>query len=155
MTCTGKTLVAAYWAERFDLIIIFSPLKIFAKQNLERFEAVLDDHYSLLVDSEGTRDEEEIKKMFDKKLILSCTYKSADVIANLIDDIIKNYKLDKIGVVGDEFHNYTIKSLFDKNDSFNKILQLKCHLLNMSATPRIYELENNDNEAISKQLKNY
>ena len=64
------------------LIIVVSPLKVFAQQNLDRFNSQLPKIPSLLIDSDkgGTRDIEEIKKHFNKRLILSCTYKSIEML---------------------------------------------------------------------------
>lgn len=139
----GKTLTSIMWASNYDLIIIFSPLRDFAKQNLEKYESQLPNYETILIDSDGTRDINEIKQEFNKKLILSVTYKSADVIVNLLDIINSSY--EKICVVIDEFHNLSKNNVLNKEDNLNRILiQDKFNYLFLSATPRVYELEDDD-----------
>ena len=74
----GKTLISIIWASRFDIIIVFSPLRQHARQNLERFRTQIDkyDEY-ILVDSDGIRDIDQIRQHLNKKIILSVTYKSS------------------------------------------------------------------------------
>ena len=148
----GKTLIAIKWSEQFDIIIIFSPLKQHAQQNLERFKNELDnyDNY-ILVDSDGERDINNIKKSINKKIILSATYKSVDVISELIKYINKK----KVGVVVDEFHNLTYDNIFDKMDIFNKVLTENFNYLFVSATPRIFDSEDEyaNNEQITGKIE--
>ena len=148
MPCgTGKTLTASNWAKDFDLVIIFSPLKQLAKQNLESFKEVLTKHKSILVDSDGERDPEIIKEKFEYKLLLSVTYKSADVIADLLDDIKENYENGKIGIIFDEFHNLSRDQLLDKESHIRKIFACDFIFLQMSATPRVFDLNRTDEDA--------
>lgn len=138
----GKTLISIHWAERFNVVIIFSPLMPHAKQNLERFKNEYHDAYEyILVDSDGTRNINEIIPHLNQKVVLSVTYKSHDVINNLI-----NYIPDKnnIGIVIDEFHNLTCDNLMNKDDSFYKIFEQEYNFLFVSATPKIYDTDNDD-----------
>lgn len=138
----GKTLTAMIWAKRFDIIIIFSPLKQHAQQNLARFKTELD-YYDIheLIDSDGTRDINKIIPNLNKKLILSCTYKSHDVINKLAEYIIDS---ENVGVVIDEFHNLSYDNLMDKADSFYKVFSQQYNYLFISATPRLFDTEKGD-----------
>jgi len=130
----GKTLIAIMWAKQFDIIIIFSPLKQHAQQNLERFKNELDDYDQyILVDSDGIRDIPQlISKLIYKKIILSVTYKSVDVIEKL--------KLfGNIGIIIDEFHNLTYDDVSNKDNDFYKIFTQNYNYLFVSATPRLFD----------------
>ncbi|AYV76193.1 MAG: DEAD/SNF2-like helicase [Terrestrivirus sp.] len=170
----GKTLIAIMWAKQFDVIIIFSPLRQHAEQNLERFKNELDDYDKyVLVDSDGTRDINYLKSLLIyKKIIFSVTYKSVDVIEKLT-------LFGKVGVVIDEFHNLTYDNIFKKDDIFYKLFgkgncdisikgttiedyQYECKLGNdynylfVSATPRLFnsdEDEDIDNYDITGQIE--
>ena len=142
----GKTLISIMFAKQFDLIIICSPLKVFAEQNLKRYMDEMPNRKGILVDSDGTRDIDEIKSFFDKKLILSCTYKSIDVIETLIKDIKEEYDDKYVCVIVDEFHNLTKDNVLDNKDKFYKVLSQKWRYLFLSATPRVYDLDNIDEE---------
>ena len=141
----GKTLISTLWGADYDLIIIFSPLKLSAQQNFIRFKRQLPERYAILVDSDGTRHVQEISKLLlvHKKLIMSVTYKSTDVVALLLTDINRYYK--KIGVVIDEFHNLTVNHVSNNDDNFNKILmQQNFNFLFVSATARVYDIEDSE-----------
>jgi len=101
---------------------------------------------SLLIDSDGTRDFTKInsfiKKKKDKKILFSSTYKSVDIV----NQILSNLNLDDTIVIFDEFHNISISNLTNLDDSINQLLNSKQRILFLSATPRIYELENSDYE---------
>ena len=142
----GKTLISSMYASDFDLIIIFSPLKAFAQQNLDKFKSELNNYKYCLVDSDGERDVDKLKSMMIKrKMILSVTYASVDVIYKLIPFINEKYK--KIAIIIDEFHNLTRDNVTNKDNEFYKILtQEKFNYLFVSATPRVYELEDTEEE---------
>lgn len=149
----GKTLVMIMLAKLYDIIIIFSPLRVHAQQNLERFRNEIDDydHYEL-VDSDGTRDVNELKPLLNKKTILSVTYKSCDII----EQLIKYIKTKSVGVFIDEFHNLTCDNIMDKNNTFYKVLSQDYNYLFVSATPKIYEPEDDnyiDNEDITGEIQ--
>src|SRR3989344_3669684 len=144
MPCgTGKTVVSAHFAKDYKQVIYLSPLKQFAEQNLTRFKQYVDDYKCLLIDSDGTRDKKEIKKFIkeNNKIMFSITYASADMFNK-----IKKY-LDDYIIVIDEFHNLSRNNILDEEDEINKILiDKKIKIMFMSATPRIYELENTDED---------
>ena len=64
----GKTLTSIMIAKEYDNIIIISPLIAYSKQNLERFQnQLIDNKYnSVIVNSEGIRDKDEIVKILNK-----------------------------------------------------------------------------------------
>ncbi len=140
----GKTIVSIIWARQFKLIIVFSPLRQYALQNLVKYASNTEGYQQCLVDSDGDRDVESIKKMFGGKLILSSTYKSVDVIRELLEDIEKVYG-DSVGIVIDEFHNLTRDNVSKVDDDFNKVLTCKeFNYLFLSATPRVFEIEDDE-----------
>ena len=137
---TGKTYTSYIISKKYNKIIIISPLKQFAKQNLDRFIEYGYKNKTLLVDSDGERDIKEIKKFIksNDKCLISCTYDSVDVI-------YPNLKyMNNVLIIVDEFHNLSKNNIFNEDDYFYKILNSDNKILFMSATPRIYELENED-----------
>ena len=91
---------------------------------------------TLLIDSEGTRDLSTLKDFIrsNSKYLLSVTYRSIDLIAKLD---LKDYL-----IIVDEFHNLTKTNLTDQTNPFFQILSNESNkFLFMSATPRVYELE--------------
>ncbi len=113
MPCaTGKTIISCYISKQYDVVIFISPLKQFAEQNIDRFKAYDTDREYLLVDSDGTRDIDEIKKFVkaNKKIMLSVTYKSCDIIVKLFDVLINPF------FIVDEFHNLSAKNIYGEND---------------------------------------
>jgi len=57
---TDKTLISYYIAMNYEIVIMITPLKQYAKQNIDRFKIYENDRNSLLIDSDGTRDLKEI-----------------------------------------------------------------------------------------------
>jgi len=132
---TGKTFISYLIAKNFKKIVIISPLRIFAHQNLNNFRYYGCKYKSLLVDMDGTRDEEYINKFCRKKeFIISSTFVSVELLSciNSLDDAI---------IIIDEFHNLSRKNVFDKNNSIYNLINSNNKCLFVSATPRIYELE--------------
>jgi len=135
----GKTLTSIMIAKEYDNIIIISPLIAYSKQNLERFQnQLIDNKYnSIIVNSEGVRDKDEIVKILNKhkKNILSFTFKSVDILI----DILNNMK-NKIIII-DEFHNLSKNDIFNNETPINKLLNSNEKILFMSATPKFFNLE--------------
>ena len=139
---TGKTFTSYLISQNYKQIIIISPLKQFAKQNMERFIEYGFGGKTLLVDSDGERNIDEVKKFIkeNNNFLISSTYCSIDIIEQCL-------KLTKDSlIIIDEFHNLSKTNMFDDNDNFNKILFSDQRILFMSATPRVYELEYEDVE---------
>ena len=138
MPCgTGKTLISCFVAKYYDQVIFISPLKQFAQQNKIRYREY-DTRKGLLVDSEGTRDIQEIKEFIRKndKFLLSATYRSCDIIVDILQ-----YLEDPLIII-DEFHNLSHNNIYGKeNNPIYKLINSDNKILYMSATPRIYELE--------------
>ena len=78
---SGKSEMSAHIALSYDTVITLSPLKAHAEQTLNRFRQILHEHTAKLVDSDGTRDAEELKLLVtsNQKSLLSATYRSTDV----------------------------------------------------------------------------
>jgi superfamily II DNA or RNA helicase len=132
MPCaTGKTLVFGHHAMKYNKILLISPLRASALQNLDRVSDILGKSYvSLLVDSDGgdaTRDVDIISKTWNenKTVLISTTFASAkDVIASSI--LASPLGTDCLVVV-DEAHN--------ANDQLFKILRSCSRVLLSTATP--------------------
>jgi superfamily II DNA or RNA helicase len=150
MPCgTGKTYTSYLISENYNQIIIISPLKQFAKQNLDRYIEYGYPNKTLLVDSDGERDVDEIKKFIksNPQFLISATFCSVDVIEKCLE--LFDHSLL---IIVDEFHNLSKSNVTDENDDFNKILSNQDGLTNyrilfMSATPRVYELELEDEDS--------
>lgn len=141
MPCgTGKTYTSYLISQNYNQIIIISPLKQFAKQNLDRYIEYGYQHKYLLVDSDGERNLDEIKKFIEsnESFLISATYDSVDVIY----DSIKHMK-EPFFII-DEFHNLSKNNVTNEDDKLNKLLNSNHKILFMSATPRVYEMEDDD-----------
>ena len=144
MPCgTGKTLVCYLIAKKYKHVVILSPLREFAKQNMERFISYgCDEKNALLVDSDGERDIDNVKEFINttETLLISSTYKSMDVLC----DCLELFNTDETLFIIDEFHNLSKSNITDENNDIYKLLITDHKILFVSATPRIYELENED-----------
>lgn len=148
MPCgTGKTLLSYHISKGYNIIIIFSPLKQFAEQNRTRFEQYDPKLKTLLIDSEGERSIKNIMKFItnntDHNIVLSTTYKSADVVDKILNKIEGT-----VFIIIDEFHNLSKNNIVNEGDDMCKILKSNHKFLFMSATPRVYQLENDDTDEI-------
>jgi superfamily II DNA or RNA helicase len=137
----GKTYTSYIISYDYSHIIILSPLREFASQNLNRFiKYGYDKNNTLLVDSDGNRDIDSIKEIIKNKnkLLISCTYNSMD----LITECLELFK-DALFIV-DEFHNLSKANISDDENHIFKLLMSDYKILFMSATPRIYDIEYDD-----------
>jgi superfamily II DNA or RNA helicase len=132
---TGKTLICYLCANKYKQIIILSPLKQFAKQNLDKFIEYGYNNKTLLVDSDGERDLEEVNKFIksNDSFLISSTFCSIDIISKC--------KFDNPLFIIDEFHNLSKNNIINEYDDFYKLLNSNYKILFVSATPRVYELE--------------
>jgi superfamily II DNA or RNA helicase len=135
---TGKTFTSYLISNDYKQVIILSPLREFASQNLNKFiEYGYDKKNTRLVDSDGDRDIESIKGFIqsNNRFVISCTYKSTDLISECLE--LFN---DALFII-DEFHNLSKSNISSKDDNIYKLLISKHRILYMSATPRIYDIE--------------
>jgi len=151
---TGKTLISCYIGINYNIVIIITPLKQYAKQNIDRFLQYESDRNSLLIDSDGSRDLDTINEFIknNKKILLSVTYKSCDIINEIID------KLDNVLIIFDEFHNFSHNNIYNEVDNIYKLINNNNNnikKLYLSATPRIYELEDNDDIDVNEIFGDY
>ena len=139
---TGKTFTSYLVSKSYDQIIIVSPLKQFAKQNLDRYIEYGYSNNNLLVNSDGERNIKLIEEFIkdNKKFLISATYCSIDIIQQCL-----KFSKNPLIII-DEFHNLSKNNMYDEDDNFNKVLYSDHRILFMSATPRIYELEYEDVE---------
>jgi superfamily II DNA or RNA helicase len=143
MPCgTGKTLISYLCSNKHKQVIFISPLRQFAKQNLDKFIEYGYTNNTLLIDSDGERDTKQIKKFIksNESFLFSSTFCSIDVIYKSL-----KYMKDPLFII-DEFHNLSKNNVTDENDDFYKLLHGDSKILFVSATPRIYELEDEDYE---------
>ena len=138
----GKTFTSYLISSKYKQVIIISPLRQFAKQNLDRYLEYGYKYNSLLIDSDGTRDITEIKKFIksNDNFLISSTFCSVDVIHKCLKYMKNPF------IIIDEFHNLSKNNIIDDTDDFCCILNSSNKFLFMSATPRIYEFENSDND---------
>ena len=137
----GKTYTGYLISTHYKHIIILSPLREFASQNLNKFiEYGYEKNNTLLVDTDGNRDIDSIKSFIEghESLIISCTYNSMDLISKCLD--LFN---DTLFII-DEFHNLSKANISEKDNNIYKLLISNHRILFMSATPRIYDIEYND-----------
>jgi predicted helicase len=153
MPCgTGKTYESYLLSKDRKQIIILSPLKQHAKQSLDKFiEYGYSKDKSLLVDSDGERDIDNIKKFIEENnsFLMSATFWSIDVIRKVLP-FMKNPL-----IFVDEFHNLSKRNVMDKNDDFYGVLNSEHDILFMSATPRVYEIEEDDDRVGSAVNDDY
>jgi len=118
---------------------MISPLRQFAKQNMDRYVQYGRTN-TLLLDSDGTRDIDQINEFINNnpKFLISATYKSVDILQQL--------NLTNSLIIIDEFHNLSKNNVCNEEDNFYKLLISNNKFLLMSATPRIYELEDEDDD---------
>ena len=143
----GKTLISIILAKDYKKIIVLSNLKAHCEQNKSRFEEQMNNHTTLLVESGngGTRDIEQIKKLSTtvENFALFSTYKSLDIIIELLKDINDDMKILEYLIIIDEFHNISYNDIYDNVDSpMYKLLHSKIKIIFMSATPRLFNTEN-------------
>ena len=117
---TGKTLTSYLISKKYKQIIIISPLKQFAKQNLDRFREYGFKNETQLIDSEGERNIDNIIAFIqiNKAFLLSCTYKSIDVISKIIKYL---HKKEVIFII-DEFHNLSSNNIMNEENDFYQLL---------------------------------
>ena len=98
----GKTYIASMLGYHYDNIVIMAPLRYLAQQLLINMSHYLNNKYNpILISMDGSRDIDKIKLYMGNKNIFSCTYDSADIMAQLID------QLENTFLIIDEFHNLT------------------------------------------------
>jgi len=140
----GKTYTSYLISNDYKHIVILSPLREFASQNLNRFvEYGYDKNNTLLVDTDGNRDIDSIKEFIKdhQNVLISCTYNSMD----LISECLGLFK-DALFII-DEFHNLSKANISDDENNIFKLLMSDHKILFMSATPRIYDIEYDENES--------
>ena len=128
---TGKTFITCKYLEKqhFQNIFIFSPLKVHSKQFLNELKKYLPKYSSLLADSDsdGDLDINNMRKILNKKTIISTTFKSAvDTISLLLDDKLD---INNSILIVDEAHNLI------NNDDLNNIIKKFKKVLLVTATP--------------------
>jgi superfamily II DNA or RNA helicase len=134
----GKTFTSYLISNDYDNIIVITTLREFASQNLNRFtEYGYDNTKTMLVDTDGVRDINIVKQFISQndKLLISCTYDSMDLISQCLD-LFRNSLF-----IIDEFHNLSKSNISDDENPIFKLLMSDHKIMFMSATPRIYELE--------------
>ncbi len=129
----GKTLIFNHHAKDKDYknVFIISPLRIHTKQNLDRMKAYLPEHKTLLLDSDGSTDFEDLEKIINEKSIISTTFDSAQTLfaqlfekeedANEVEDCEEEDE-DDTNEVEEESENMGEEEFICKYDLSNSIL---------------------------------
>ena len=141
----GKTFTSYLISKTYKQVIILSPLREFASQNLNKFiDYGYDKKNTRLVDSDGDRDIDSIKSFIQSndRFVISCTYDSMDLISECLELVNDN---DTLFII-DEFHNLSKANISSDDNNIYKLLVSKHRILYMSATPRIYDIEYADTE---------
>jgi superfamily II DNA or RNA helicase len=150
MPCgTGKTYISYLISKHYKQVIILSPSKQNTKQNLDKFvEYGYFKDKTQRVDSDGERDITEVEAFIleNEEFLISATYDSVDVIRKALKF------MDNPLIIVDEFHNLSKRNVLDKDDDFYNVLHSEEKILFMSATPRVYELENEFNEVYTDDI---
>ena len=127
MACgTGKTLVSILLSKDYKQNIIISPLKAYCEQNMERFASQMPEDYKMLI-IDGDNDGRNISKIIEfiknnVKICLFVTYKSIDIINQLIsyvvgDDVGNRMKLlNDYFIIIDEFHNISYNDVYENEE---------------------------------------
>ena len=144
---TGKTIIAAKVTSGYNIVIVISPYCAHADQNLDRFSELLSDHAPLAIHHDEIRDIQKIQDHLKKhnKVLISATMKSAD----LINIILRKMNLKSSMIVIDEFHHLGSSAILDKSNPLNQILCSDIRILHVSATARIFDLENRSDEDLN------
>jgi superfamily II DNA or RNA helicase len=126
----GKTYTASLLASNYDNIIILSPLRYLAVQNLECYKKYIGIDYSpIMISIDGTRKIGDINNYIQNKNIISSTYDSVDIVIQLLD------RLQNIYIIIDEFHNLSENNIKNKDNDMYKIINYNCDKIFLSATP--------------------
>lgn len=133
MPCgTGKTSCYGEFGRQFKKVIILSPLRVSAQQNLHRLthQLGLKKQQTILVDCDHIREEKQVLDFWvdENNKLISTTFKSAET---LLQEVLFSKNLSKdVLVIVDEAHNRTDEMrdwmTAKKGDSF---------MLWVSATP--------------------
>jgi superfamily II DNA or RNA helicase len=99
----------------YKIVIIITPLQQYAQQNINRFYDYEPNRKALLIDSDGSRNINEIYEFIknNDKILFSATYKSCDMINQLI---LSN----DMFIIFDEFHNFSVNNIYNnKKNIYN------------------------------------
>jgi superfamily II DNA or RNA helicase/phage anti-repressor protein len=126
----GKTYISSMLAKDYNNIIILSPTRALAQQNLEKFKEYFTNTYNyILVSVDGSTKTNNINKILKEKNVISSTYDSCVIINFLIK------KLENCYIIVDEFHNLSKNNLTDENNDIYKLLNYETNKVFISATP--------------------
>lgn len=129
----GKTIIFSEHLKNsfYKNVFIFSPLRFLTEQNLERIKLYLPKYNHLLIDSDGTRDINDIINKLDKNTVYSCTFRSAsDIISELVNNGY-NFNIKNTILIVDEAHNLL------NNTKLIELCKFFSKVLLVTATPSI------------------
>jgi superfamily II DNA or RNA helicase len=163
----GKTIITVYTikelaaASAVDHVVVACPQRQHAMQFVKDVRrADLDGWDVVLVDCDGTRDAEKLAEQAKlRSTVFVSTYKSMDVIADLLPTVFKGKKWL---MVVDEFHNLTARDVglvkTDGEDQgsagtpfwrvFSSEDAAPHRVIGVSATPRVYDAEGLDDDGL-------
>ncbi len=144
---TGKTIIYANHVrdKAYKNIFIISPLKVHVKQNLDKIKIFLQNHETLLLDSDqdGSTLFEDLENILDKKSLISTTFESAENLFKKLflnneesedesdEELLyeSNYDLTNSILIVDEAHNLL------NRDELIKVVKSFPKVLLVTATP--------------------
>ncbi len=147
----GKTYISYLISKKYDNVIIISPLRALAIEQLTKisnyyYNEYYNDINPILISMDGSRDINEILKIIKDKNIVSVTYDSVDIL-NLLLPLLTN-----VFIVIDEYHNLSLNNLTNNDDEINKILMSDKKILYLSATPLIFKSDKYITEELQLQI---
>ena len=123
-------------------VIILSPLKQSARQNLDKCIEYGYPHKTLFVDSDGGGDIQLIEKIIkeNENFLITAIFRRIDVIYKALEF------MDEVFIIVEEFHNISKSNITNESDNFYEVLHSDSKMMFMPATPRVYEVDDDDIE---------
>lgn len=129
---TGKTFVMACWARRMaaDVVVVVSPLRASAHENMERMRKFLPEHQAVRVWSGHCTTSEQIDMALQARSLISSTYTSAMEVLKALQQNSRSFLL-----IVEKAHNLT------KEDAIWQLVQAADHAVLETSTPLKHVVE--------------
>ncbi|AYV81885.1 MAG: DEAD/SNF2-like helicase [Harvfovirus sp.] len=146
-----KELITYEVAKWYKTVIFISPLVVHSHTNATCFVEYHDNFKLLEINPTGPNFIEifqHIQDHEDEPLVFSTSFGGVSWV-----NVILEFFPDAFVIV-DQFHNLTKKNLFDEDDPLYSLLYSEAKILFLSATPRIYSLEDvpHENESFIQKV---
>jgi superfamily II DNA or RNA helicase len=128
----GKTFIASLIGQKYDNIIVLSPLRVLAQELLKNIYNYTDHKYNkILLSKDGVLKVDDVKKYLKTKNIISSTYESVSVLNEVY------HLLNNCIIIIDEYHNISKNNLTNANNCIYKLINNSDKKLYLSATPNM------------------